>query len=377
MSEAVSPGVSSRMRILIVDDSSLVRLYYRKVLEEAGFEVEQAINGVEGMEKALTQPFDLVIADVNMPRMDGFSFVRSLRRSAAEAATLPVLRDHDRSRKSRCRRSQVGGREFLPGQAGVRGRSVAPRHGAHGETPVNPLHEQFITEARELIQQATDDLMALDREGFAPERIERVFRAFHTLKGSAGIVELPAMGMMLHAAEDLLAEIQAGRLDIDTNVIDQALACLDQVSQWVDDFESRAALPPRAVDDARTMAERLRALLPEHAREPGTAPAGGPAPSALDDAMPDWVLGLIESQRARISRALQERPALAWAISYEPHPGCFFNGDDPIQLMAVDPRTAWRSRLNHAMLGHRSPTSIHLPAISACAALRRESAAEF
>ena len=76
---------------------------------------------------------------------------------------------------------------------------------------MNALHEQFVAEARELIHQATDDLIAVEREGFAPERIDRVFRAFHTLKGSAGVVELPAMGLTMHAAEDLLAAVQAGQ----------------------------------------------------------------------------------------------------------------------------------------------------------------------
>ena len=84
---------SSKMgkRILVVDDSSLVRLYYRHVLEKAGFEVEQAINGIEGMEKVLTQDFDLAIVDVNMPRMDGLSFIRALRHNATKVATLPAL----------------------------------------------------------------------------------------------------------------------------------------------------------------------------------------------------------------------------------------------------------------------------------------------
>ena len=80
-----------RMRVLIVDDSSLVRLYYRNALEKAGFEVEQAINGIEAMEKVLAQSFDLLIVDVNMPRMDGLSFLRTLRRGAAEVAALPSL----------------------------------------------------------------------------------------------------------------------------------------------------------------------------------------------------------------------------------------------------------------------------------------------
>ena len=81
----------AEIRILVVDNSALVRLYCRDVLEKAGFEVEQAINGIEAMEKVLEQVFDLVIVDVNMPRMDGFSFIRLLRGSAPDVATLPAL----------------------------------------------------------------------------------------------------------------------------------------------------------------------------------------------------------------------------------------------------------------------------------------------
>ena len=78
-------------RVLVVDDSSLVRMYYRSTLEKAGFAVEQAINGIEAIEKALAHKFDLVIVDVNMPKMDGLSFLRVLRSSNIEVASLPVL----------------------------------------------------------------------------------------------------------------------------------------------------------------------------------------------------------------------------------------------------------------------------------------------
>jgi len=87
----VDTSATAKARILVVDDSSLVRLYYRSALEKGGFEVEQAINGIEAMERVLSQPFDLVIVDVNMPRMDGFTFLRSLRCRAADVATLPAL----------------------------------------------------------------------------------------------------------------------------------------------------------------------------------------------------------------------------------------------------------------------------------------------
>lgn len=77
--------------VLVVDDSSLVRLYYRSALEAAGFEVEQALNGIEATEKALARDFDLLIVDVNMPEMDGFSLVRELRHRKEDGADVPIL----------------------------------------------------------------------------------------------------------------------------------------------------------------------------------------------------------------------------------------------------------------------------------------------
>ena len=88
MTDTATPA---KAKVLVVDDSSLVRLYYKSALEIAGFEVKQAINGIEAMEKVLSEPFDLVIVDVNMPRMDGFTFLRSLRSVAADVAALPAL----------------------------------------------------------------------------------------------------------------------------------------------------------------------------------------------------------------------------------------------------------------------------------------------
>ena len=88
MTDSATPA---KAKVLVVDDSSLVRLYYRSALENAGFDVKQAINGIEATEKVLSESFDLVIVDVNMPRMDGFTFLRSLRSGAAEMEALPAL----------------------------------------------------------------------------------------------------------------------------------------------------------------------------------------------------------------------------------------------------------------------------------------------
>jgi two-component system, chemotaxis family, chemotaxis protein CheY len=66
-------------RVLVVDDAHTVRLYHRQALERAGFSVEEAGNGLEALEKALTTRFDALLVDVNMARMDGCTLVCSLR----------------------------------------------------------------------------------------------------------------------------------------------------------------------------------------------------------------------------------------------------------------------------------------------------------
>lgn len=82
---------NSSRRVLIIDDAALVRTYYRSALEPHGFAVEEALNGLEGLEKLLMQPFDLAIVDVNMPHMDGITFVRTLRAKELPLSGVPVL----------------------------------------------------------------------------------------------------------------------------------------------------------------------------------------------------------------------------------------------------------------------------------------------
>ena len=78
-------------RILVIDDASLVRFYYRDALERAGYRVDEALNGLEALEKLLMQPADLLIVDINMPKMDGFTFLKVLRRQAGPTAAIPAL----------------------------------------------------------------------------------------------------------------------------------------------------------------------------------------------------------------------------------------------------------------------------------------------
>lgn len=86
MDDAASPR-----RILIVDDAGLVRRFHRDALERAGFSVVEALNGVEALEKILAERFDLAVVDVNMPQMDGLTFLLALRALEGVEGSLPTL----------------------------------------------------------------------------------------------------------------------------------------------------------------------------------------------------------------------------------------------------------------------------------------------
>ncbi len=77
-------------RVLVVDDAPIVRKYHRQILEKAGFEVTEAENGVQGLELALSVRHDLFVVDVNMPMMDGYTFVKALR-AHDETRAAPVI----------------------------------------------------------------------------------------------------------------------------------------------------------------------------------------------------------------------------------------------------------------------------------------------
>ncbi|WP_425508224.1 response regulator [Tahibacter soli] len=68
------------MRVLAVDDSPTMRQMVAFSLREAGFEVSEAEDGADALAKARQEKYSCVVADVNMPKMDGITLIRELRR---------------------------------------------------------------------------------------------------------------------------------------------------------------------------------------------------------------------------------------------------------------------------------------------------------
>jgi two-component system chemotaxis response regulator CheY len=76
--------------ILAVDDSASIRQMVAFTLKSAGYDVIEAVDGQDGLEKAKTKAVSLVLTDQNMPRMDGISLVKELRALPQHKST-PIL----------------------------------------------------------------------------------------------------------------------------------------------------------------------------------------------------------------------------------------------------------------------------------------------
>ena len=91
MAEEREPEVVlERPRILLVDDSVSIRKFVGQMLEKAGFRVLTAIDGQDALQRLTTQPVDLVITDLEMPRLNGYALIEDLRRRST-TRDIPVI----------------------------------------------------------------------------------------------------------------------------------------------------------------------------------------------------------------------------------------------------------------------------------------------
>jgi len=123
---------------------------------------------------------------------------------------------------------------------------------------MNELLIQFIAEARDLIQEAGEDLLALERTPDNDDAVNRLFRSVHTLKGSSGLFDVPPLTQTLHAAEDIFQAVRDHTLPLTPDIVDVALKMLDQVGQWIGHLDRQETLPADAAPIARQLIAELR-----------------------------------------------------------------------------------------------------------------------
>ncbi|WP_193039374.1 hybrid sensor histidine kinase/response regulator [Pseudomonas sp. K2] len=105
-----------RKRVLVVDDSLTVRELQRKLLLNRGYEVAVAVDGMDGWNALRSEDFDLLITDIDMPRMDGIEVVTLLRRDA-RLQSLPVMVVSYKDREEDRRRGLDAGADYYLAKA--------------------------------------------------------------------------------------------------------------------------------------------------------------------------------------------------------------------------------------------------------------------
>lgn len=215
---------------------------------------------------------------------------------------------------------------------------------------MSPLLAQFLVEAREQIAATTDGLLGLERDPHSTPLLNGVFRSVHTLKGSSGLFDFPALTTVLHAGEDLLVALREQRLVLDPAMLDQILAALDLVAVWLDHIEDTESLPDTAAERGRPVIAALRGWLSSPPADEAAAQTCGNADGDDAPVLPAW----LDTVPGDALTDAVERAGVAGvpvlAVTYRPEPQCFFKGDDPLALMAqvpdrahlaVEPPAAW------------------------------------
>lgn len=100
-------------KILIIDDDENAREIYAEVFKQAGFEVAEAIDGLEGLDKATKNIPDIIFTGIIMPRMDGFALKDALAKNVATAAVPVIMLSHMGREEDRIKAKETGIKDFI------------------------------------------------------------------------------------------------------------------------------------------------------------------------------------------------------------------------------------------------------------------------
>ncbi|MFH0969109.1 MAG: response regulator [Patescibacteria group bacterium] len=105
--------MDKKIKILFVDDDVPTREMYADVFKNAGFQVTEAGDGVEGLDKATTESPDVIFTGIIMPRMDGFSMMEALKKNLATANIPVIISSHMGREEDRQRANVLGAKYFV------------------------------------------------------------------------------------------------------------------------------------------------------------------------------------------------------------------------------------------------------------------------
>jgi len=107
---------------------------------------------------------------------------------------------------------------------------------------MDDLINDFLAETRDMLQALSGVIVAWEAEPSDRARLDEIFRFVHTVKGNCGFFDLPRLQQLSHAAEDVLADVRAGRRGADARLVSAVLAVIDRIGELVQALETGEAL---------------------------------------------------------------------------------------------------------------------------------------
>jgi PleD family two-component response regulator len=105
--------IDKQSKILIVDDDDTIRNMYVAVFHKEGFQIMEAVDGLEGLDKAMKEKPDIIFTGIIMPRMDGFALVSELKKKVETAGIPVVMNSHMGRKEDQDRAKELGVKDFL------------------------------------------------------------------------------------------------------------------------------------------------------------------------------------------------------------------------------------------------------------------------
>lgn len=102
-----------KIKILIVDDEDIIRGMYAEVFKKSGFEVTEAVDGVDGLDKATKNIPDIIFTGIIMPRMDGFALFEALKKNVATSSIPVVISSHMGREEDKKKAEELGIKDFI------------------------------------------------------------------------------------------------------------------------------------------------------------------------------------------------------------------------------------------------------------------------
>jgi len=181
--------------------------------------------------------------------------------------------------------------------------------------------QTFIVEARELLDDMEDALLKVASEEDPSESINAIFRAAHTIKGSAGLFGLDVVVGFTHVAESLLDEVRAGQVALSDTLIQVLLASRDHIASLIDAVDAReGAAGAELAPQGELLMQRLRQHMAGAANAAPAVPSTSPLVAPTD------------AERAA-SPTLASDGAHHWHLSLRFGPGVLKNGMDPLSFI--------------------------------------------